>query len=151
MPVDERHRADGVFEGGGVKGIAFAGALAVAERDAGVKEWVNLAGTSAGSIVSALLVAGYDAAGLQKILAAATYSRFADCGPGGMWLGGVYSAIFRRRGMAPGRYFKEWMNEQLAASPLARELGKNRADLRRCEAARSAAPLGAARDQRREV
>ena len=50
-----RHRADGVFEGGGVKGIAFAGAIAAAERDAGVKEWVNLAGTSAGSIVSALL------------------------------------------------------------------------------------------------
>jgi len=107
-----------------VKGIAFAGAIAAAERDAGVKEWVNLAGTSAGSIVSALLVAGYDAAGLQKILAAAKYPRFADCGLGGMWLGGVYSAVFRRRGMAPGRYFKEWMSEQLAASPLARELGK---------------------------
>jgi len=28
MPQDERHRADGVFEGGGVKGIAFAGAIA---------------------------------------------------------------------------------------------------------------------------
>jgi NTE family protein len=107
-----------------VKGIAFAGAIAAAERDAGVKEWVNLAGTSAGSIVSALLVAGYDAAGLQKILADAKYSRFADTGFGGMWLGGLFSAIIRRRGMAPGRYFKEWMSEQLAASPLARELGK---------------------------
>ena len=69
MPVNERYRADAVFEGGGVKGIAFAGAIAAAEQDGGVKEWVNLAGTSAGSIVSALLVAGYDAAGLQKILA----------------------------------------------------------------------------------
>ena len=66
MLVDERHRADAVFEGGGVKGIAFAGAIAAAWK-AGVKEWVNLAGTSAGSIVSALLVAGYDAAGLHKI------------------------------------------------------------------------------------
>ena len=27
MPADEQHRADGVFEGGGVKGIAFAGAI----------------------------------------------------------------------------------------------------------------------------
>ena len=52
MPADEKHRADGVFEGGGVKGIAFAGAIAAAERDAGVKEWVNVAGTSAGSIVA---------------------------------------------------------------------------------------------------
>ena len=124
MATDERHRADGVFEGGGVKGIAFAGAIAAAERDAGVREWVNLAGTSAGSIVAALLVAGYDAAGLQKILSQAVYSRFADCGAGGMWLGGVFNAIFRLRGMAPGTYFHEWMSEQLAASPLAKELGK---------------------------
>ena len=134
MPVDERHRADAVFEGGGVKGIAFAGAIAAAEKDAGVEEWVNLAGTSAGSIVSALLVTGYDGAGLQKILADAKYPRFADTGFGGKWLGGLFSALFRRRGMAPGRYFKEWMSEQLAASPLARELGKTEltfADVRR--------------------
>ena len=134
MPVDERHRADAVFEGGGVKGIAFAGAIAAAERDADVKEWVNLAGTSAGSIVSALLVAGYDSAGLKKILADAKYPRFADCGFGGKWVGGVYNAVFRRRGLAPGSYFKEWLSEQLAASPLARELGKSEltfADVRR--------------------
>ena len=134
MPVNERYRADAVFEGGGVKGIAFAGAIAAAEQDGGVKEWVNLAGTSAGSIVSALLVAGYDAAGLQKILADAKYPRFADTGFGGMWLGGIYNAVFLRRGLAPGKYFKEWMNEQLAASPLARELGKTEltfADVRR--------------------
>ncbi len=36
--------------------------------------------------------------------------------------------------MAPGRYFLEWMSEQLAASPLAKELGKTEltfADVRR--------------------
>jgi len=38
MTIDERRRADGVFEGGGVKGIAFAGALAAAESEAGVRE-----------------------------------------------------------------------------------------------------------------
>lgn len=125
MTIDEQHRADGVFEGGGVKGIAFAGALAVTEKEAGVREWVNVAGTSAGSIVAALLAAGYDAAGMQKILADAHYRRFADCGPGGMWLGGMANAIMRLRGMAPGKYFSEWMSEQLAASPLAKELGKS--------------------------
>src|SRR3954447_23935895 len=124
MPVDERHRADAVFEGGGVKGIAFAGAIAAAEKDAGVEEWVNLAGTSAGSIVSALLVAGYDGAGLQKILGEAKYARFADTGFGGMWLGGLYSAIFRRRGMAPGKYFKEWLGEALAGASLAGAVGE---------------------------
>ena len=124
MAVDERHRADAVFEGGGVKGIAFAGAIAAAERDAGVQEWVNVAGTSAGSIVAALLVAGYDAAGIQQLLSKAVYSRFADTGVGGKWIGGLGNAVFRLRGMAPGRYFVEWMTEQLASSPLAKELGK---------------------------
>jgi NTE family protein len=134
VPADERFRADAVWEGGGVKGIAFAGALAAAERDAGVKEWVNVAGTSAGSIVAAFLVAGYDAPALQKILAGAHYARFADCGPGGMWLGGIWNAVARLRGMAPGKYFLEWMGEQLAASPLAKELGRTEltfADVRR--------------------
>ena len=32
---------------------------------------------------------GYDAAGLQKILAEARYPRFADSGVGGVWIGGV--------------------------------------------------------------
>jgi NTE family protein len=134
VPADEMHRADGVFEGGGVKGIAFAGAIAAAERDAGVKEWVNVAGTSAGSIVAALLVAGYDAAGLQKLLAAAHYARFADTGAVGVWLGGAFNALFRLRGAAPGQYFRKWMGGQLAASPLAQELGKTEltfADVRR--------------------
>jgi NTE family protein len=134
VPADEMHRADGVFEGGGVKGIAFAGAIASAERDAGVQEWVNVAGTSAGSIVAALLVAGYDAAGLKKLLADAVYARFADCGPGGKWVGGLWNATARLRGMAPGHYFLEWMGEQLAASPLAKELGKTEltfADMKR--------------------
>jgi NTE family protein len=134
VPADEQHRADGVFEGGGVKGIAFAGAIAAAERDAELKEWVNVAGTSAGSIVAALLVAGYDAAGLRKILAEAVYPKFPDCGPGGVWLGGVVNALTRLRGAAPGKYFHTWMGEQLAASPLAKELGKSEltfADVRR--------------------
>jgi NTE family protein len=134
MAADERHRADGVFEGGGVKGIALAGALAAAEQDAGVKEWVNVAGTSAGAIVAALLVAGYDAAGLRRIMGEAQYHRFPDCGFGGMWVSGVWNAVARLRGMAPGRYFEEWLSEQLAASPLARELDKAEltfADVRR--------------------
>jgi NTE family protein len=134
VPADEQHRADAVFEGGGVKGIAFAGAIEAAERDAGVHEWVNLAGTSAGSIVAALLAAGYDSTGIQKLLADATYARFADCGPGGKWLGGMGNALMRMRGLAPGRYFLEWMSEHLASSPLAAELGKTEltfADVRR--------------------
>jgi NTE family protein len=113
--------ADGVFEGGGVKGIAFAGAIAVAE-EAGLRTWKNLAGTSAGAIVAALLAVGYRAKDLQGILAQAEYRRFADYGLGGLPRGLVNSLWMR--GLAPGRYFTGWLGELIADSPRAKELGK---------------------------
>ena len=124
MSQNERHRADGVFEGGGVKGIAFAGAIAAAEQDGGVEEWVNLAGTSAGSIV-----AGAARRRLRLRRPAADPQRrevpeVRRLRPGGKWAGGLFNAVVRMRGLAPGKYFHQWMSEQLAASPLAKELGK---------------------------
>ncbi|UFJ42938.1 patatin-like phospholipase family protein [Brevibacillus humidisoli] len=57
--------ADAVFEGGGVKGIAFIGALQVMEEHG--YRWEKVAGTSAGSIVAALLSAGYTSHELYHI------------------------------------------------------------------------------------
>ena len=113
----EPHRADGVFEGGGVKGLAFAGALAAAAEGVGVRGWVNVAGTSAGSIVAALLVAGFDAQGLRGILEHTDYRKFADCGFGGRWIGGLRNAL-RSRGIARGEYFRVWLGERLQESKL---------------------------------
>jgi NTE family protein len=113
----DSERADGVFEGGGVKGIAFAGALAAAERELGIREWVNVAGTSAGAIAACLVAAGYSATDLRKILLGVSYREFADYGPGGMLIGAPLNAL-RLRGFARGEYFKDWLREQLAASPL---------------------------------
>ena len=47
----------GVFEGGGVRGIGHVGA-ACAMQEAGY-QFADLAGSSAGAIVAALLAAGY--------------------------------------------------------------------------------------------
>lgn len=113
----ESERADGVFEGGGVKGIAFAGAISAAEEELGVRTWVNVAGASAGAIVAALLAAGYDAAALKRTLADTRYERFADYGPGGKWLGAPLNAL-RSRGIARGEYFRSWLSERFAESPL---------------------------------
>ena len=51
---------DVVSEGGGVRGICHAGALLEAEEDFG-HEWQNVARTSGGAIVAALLALGYRA------------------------------------------------------------------------------------------
>jgi NTE family protein len=113
----EAGRADGVFEGGGVKGLAFVGALAAAEEELGIHEWVNVAGTSAGAIVAALLVAGFTPAQLRDYVGGIDYNRFADYGPGGKILGGLRNAL-RRRGLVRGEYLKKWLSARLAESPL---------------------------------
>lgn len=113
-------QADAVFEGGGVKGIAFAGAVGAAEA-AGVREWKNLAGTSAGAIAACLLAVGYHADDLDRILRI-EYREFADYGWGGLPRG-VITAVWKR-GLARGVFFERWMREQVAQSPVARRLGK---------------------------
>jgi NTE family protein len=125
----ELGRADGVFEGGGVKGLAFVGALAAAEEELGIHEWVNVAGTSAGAIVASLLVAGFTPAELRTYVGGIDYNRFADYGPGGRILGGLRNAL-RRRGLVRGEYLKEWLRERLAESPL-RDADATFADVRR--------------------
>src|SRR5690554_307498 len=69
-------KADAVFEGGGVKAIGLVGALSVAER-LGYR-WVNVAGSSAGAIVAALVAAGYRAAELEDIFRTTDFRMFRD-------------------------------------------------------------------------
>jgi len=71
-------RCDAVFEGGGVKGIGLVGAVAVTE-DMGY-EFCNVAGTSAGAIVAALVAAGYRASELRDIIRSLDYTQFKDEG-----------------------------------------------------------------------
>jgi NTE family protein len=111
------NEADGVFQGGGVKGIALVGALlGFAER--GYDRWVNVAGTSAGAIVAAYLACGHDAYQTEQLLRSAPYSRFEDFGPGGRLLGGGWNLI-RRRGLARGEYLRRWLDEQLGGRTFA--------------------------------
>ena len=112
----ETDSADGVFEGGGVKGIAFVGALEAAEQ-AGITRWVNVAGTSAGAIVASLLASGHTPRELRSILDATDYARFADYGWGGKYLGGARNAL-RGRGLCPGKAFTDWLAERFSESPL---------------------------------
>jgi NTE family protein len=102
--------ADGVFEGGGVKGIAFAGAIKAAE-EAGVREWKNVAGASAGAITAALLAVGYTADEIKRALEKTDYRMFADYGFGGKYVGGPLNYL-RMRGLVPGEYFKRWLSER---------------------------------------
>ncbi len=90
-------RADAVFEGGGVRGIALVGALAAAE-EAGYTEWVNVAGSSVGAVLAALVAAGYRARDIRVMmddldLAALRQVGFGGPGLGLLLCGGLYSLL----------------------------------------------------------
>jgi NTE family protein len=106
--------ADGVFAGGGIKGLAFAGALEVAEEK-GYTEWVQLAGTSAGAITAMALAVGYTAKELRAQLEGYDFKKIADYGaPLGI---GEAENLLLRRGLTHGKGLYEWIVELLAKAP----------------------------------
>lgn len=121
-------RADGVFAGGGVKGIAFAGALQAA-AEAGYDEWVDVAGTSAGAITAMALAVGYDAAQMRATLEAFPLARLADYG--GPLRVGALENLALRRALTHGRELTRFIEQLLADAPRpARVFGELRARLR---------------------
>ncbi|HEY5183712.1 MAG TPA: patatin-like phospholipase family protein [Actinomycetes bacterium] len=106
-------KADVVLEGGGVKGIALAGAISVLmERG---YEFNRVAGTSAGSIVGALVAAGMSRDELVSTVTSIDYHEFQD---GPMWDGlaaGKIFELFAEHGIYRGDYLRTWLGEQLAA------------------------------------
>jgi NTE family protein len=107
-------RADGVFSGGGIKGLAFAGALQAA-AEAGYDEWVQLAGTSAGAITAMALAVGYDAAGLKGALDSFDFAKIADYGPLGPLE--VPLNLELRHGATHGKVLSAWIDDLLAQAP----------------------------------
>jgi NTE family protein len=105
--------ADLVLEGGGVKGIALAGAISVlVERGC---TFHKVAGTSAGSIVGALVAAGTRADQLHVIMREVEYQRFQD--PpllGRLGTLGKAAQVLLRRGWCRGDYLYSWLSERLA-------------------------------------
>jgi NTE family protein len=107
-------RVDLVLEGGGVKGVALAGALSALE-DEGFKHQ-NVAGASAGAIIASLLAAGYKAAEIGEIIAGQDFKLFMDKG----WedqlprILGPLTSVLKDQGIYEGGYFLNLMKELLA-------------------------------------
>ena len=112
--------ADGVFQGGGIRGLALAGALlCFADHDRlVVRRWVNVAGTSAGAIVAAYLATDHDPRNLAGLLGEIPYERFQDFGPGGRVAGGAWN-LAKYHGLAHGEYLRNWLDEQLHGATFA--------------------------------
>src|ERR1044072_1217191 len=67
-----------VFEGGGVKGIAYGGALEVLEQSQITPQIEKVAGTSAGAITATMVSLGYTAGELIEIMMGLDFSKLED-------------------------------------------------------------------------
>jgi NTE family protein len=103
-----------VFSGGGVKGLAFAGALQGA-AEAGYDEWARLAGTSAGAITAMALAVGYDAERLGTLLKEFDFGEIADYGPLGE--AEIPVNLELHKGATKGKALHAWIETLLADAP----------------------------------
>ncbi|MGZ4258439.1 MAG: patatin-like phospholipase family protein [Gaiellaceae bacterium] len=105
--------ADGVFRGGGVKGLALAGALCgFAEHPTKpITKWDDVAGASAGAIIACYLATGHTGAQMLELLKQTNFSQFQDF-PAHSKLLGAGNLVFRH-GMAHGKAFERWFDDVL--------------------------------------
>lgn len=97
-----------VFEGGGVKGVAYAGALEVLEENGILGRVTAVAGTSAGAITAALVGVGYTPAELKAVMLALDLTSFEDGrleGP---------ARLLEKYGWYRGEAFLSWLRARVA-------------------------------------
>nr|XP_054767259.1 uncharacterized protein LOC129274479 [Lytechinus pictus] len=100
-----------VFEGGGNKGLAYAGAIRELER---IGVWKNIrrfTGASAGAMWAALLAVGYNSTEVQEFLSMNLKEYFLDATCGSCSL---IPNLLRHFGWHPARRLFEWFGDRLA-------------------------------------
>lgn len=108
-PADGYPFSNLVFEGGGVKGIAYGGAIEVLEQQGILGKVDRVAGTSAGAITAVLVALRYSPDEVKSLLYNLDFSRFED----GRW-GGLLR-LLRRYGYYKGDYYLGLMQCLVAA------------------------------------
>jgi NTE family protein len=108
---------DGVLSGGGIKGIALIGAYE--EIESRGLHFVRMAATSAGSIVAALIAAGYTSKEIYQLVDEVDMEKMLDARKSIVpfsvfkWL-----SVYWKLGLYRGIEFEKWMTEKLAAKGL---------------------------------
>jgi NTE family protein len=102
--------ADLVLQGGGVKGIALAGAVEVLLRRYEVR---RVAGTSAGAVLAALLAAGYTGHEVREAMQSLPYAKVPDPGIPIPVLGPL-AGLATADGLYRGDVIERWVADRLA-------------------------------------
>ncbi|NEW06234.1 patatin-like phospholipase family protein [Paenibacillus sp. SYP-B3998] len=117
-------KINGVFEGGGVKGIALAGGVSAALKRG--YEFHEVAGTSSGSIVAAFLAAGYSGEEMKELILKAPFKSFMQRSAiFNTKIIGPATRLLIKKGLYSGEALEHWVYGQLLAKGI-----RNFGDLR---------------------
>lgn len=103
-------KIDAVFEGGGVKGMAFVGSVCCLEEKN--YSFERFAGTSAGSIIAALLAAGYTGKEIKSIMFSTDFNLFISK-KSSLKVRKLYG-LLKNKGIHPNDYMEQWLRELLS-------------------------------------
>lgn len=99
-----------VFEGGGVKGIAYVGALDILNKRGILQNIERVAGTSAGAMVAVLVGLGYTSKDISDILWDIKFQNFMDSSWG---IARDISRLLNDYGWYKGDYFRDLMGSYI--------------------------------------
>ena len=97
-----------VFEGAGIRGIAYAGVLEEFEKAQLIKHVQNVGGTSAGAIVALPLVLGYSATEINELIKATNFNKFND--GKFFFIGGIHR-MKKNYGWYRSNKFNQWLED----------------------------------------
>lgn len=101
-----------VFEGAGIRGIAYSGAIRELEQQNILKGVQRVGGTSSGAITALLLSIGYTADEITNIVNSTSYKKFND---GRYFFIGGINRFRKYFGWYRGQQFEKWLADLIAA------------------------------------
>ena len=97
-----------VFEGGGMKGIAYTGALSVLEENGLLDNVKGYAGTSAGAVMACFCAIGMNSARIESILRTTDFTKFKD---DDFWVLRDTNRLLTKFGWYRGDFITSWIAE----------------------------------------
>ncbi|MFT5337825.1 MAG: NTE family protein [Luteibaculaceae bacterium] len=101
-----------VFEGAGIRGIAYSGVIKELEKKNIIKDVVKVGGTSAGAITALMVSLGYTSNEISEIISETKFEAFND---GEFFFIGGFSRLNSKFGWYKGEKFTKWIAEIIGA------------------------------------
>ncbi len=97
-----------IFEGAGIRGIAYCGTIEILEKNNLLKNITRVGGTSAGAITALCISLGYHAEEIQSIITSTPFKKFNE---GKYFFIGGVSRMIRNFGWYRGGNFEKWLSK----------------------------------------